>query len=246
MPARWACWPASKNASPPPASSFTSQRWAPRGYRADPATGSAASGPVLRVRVLGQRPAVRRHAVHRGRLRRRAYPGHGVAVGGSSGPRHPRSRPPGHGAACACVRDAMAAVFTMSTATITLRTAVVPRWTGMLGFAVAVAVVLLVSVGPSPWVKPPFPAWILLLSIDILRTGLRVSRHHQAPGRRDRVGHGPDASASRLPTAASSAPGRHLEPPSRQRRRGRRRQAHATRVCLSGFLRESITRPSPR
>ena len=147
-------------------------------------------------------------------------------------------------AICACVRDAMAAVFTMSTATITLQTAVVPRWIGMLGFAVAV--VLLVSVDLSPWVEPLFPAWILLLSIDILRTGLRVSRHHQAPGRRDRVGHGPDASASRLPTAASSAPGRHLEPPSRQRRRGRRRQAHATRVCLSGFLRESITRPSPR
>ena len=65
----------------------------------------------------------------------------------------------------------MAAVFTMSTATITLRTAVIPRWIGMLGFAVAV--VLLVSVGLSPWVELLFPAWILLLSADILRTGLR-------------------------------------------------------------------------
>jgi hypothetical protein len=67
----------------------------------------------------------------------------------------------------------MAAVFTMSTATITLRTAVIPRWIGMLGFAIAV--VLLVSVGLSPWVDLLFPAWILLLSADILRTGLRES-----------------------------------------------------------------------
>ena len=67
----------------------------------------------------------------------------------------------------------MAAVFTMSTATITLRTAIIPRWIGMLGFAVAV--VLLVSVGLSPWVELLFPAWILLLSADILRTGLRES-----------------------------------------------------------------------
>jgi hypothetical protein len=65
----------------------------------------------------------------------------------------------------------MAAVFTMSTATITLRTRVIPRWIGLAGFAVAV--LLLVSVGLTPWVELLFPAWILLLSIDILRTGLR-------------------------------------------------------------------------
>ncbi len=73
----------------------------------------------------------------------------------------------------------MAAVFTMSTATITLRTRVVPRWIGMLGFAVAV--VLLISVGLTPWVELLFPAWILLLSIDILRTGLRESRGTTGP-----------------------------------------------------------------
>jgi hypothetical protein len=67
----------------------------------------------------------------------------------------------------------MAAVFTLSTATITLRTRVVPRWIGMLG--IAVAVVLLVSVGLTVWVELLFPAWILLLSVDILRTGLRRS-----------------------------------------------------------------------
>jgi hypothetical protein len=65
----------------------------------------------------------------------------------------------------------MAAVFTMSAATITLRTQVVPRWIGILG--IAVAVVLLVSVGLTLWVELLFPAWILLLSLDILRTGFR-------------------------------------------------------------------------
>jgi len=68
----------------------------------------------------------------------------------------------------------MAAVFTMSTATITLRTQVIPRWIGILG--IAVAVVLLVTVTVTPWTELLFPAWILLLSVDILRTGLKRSR----------------------------------------------------------------------
>ncbi len=67
----------------------------------------------------------------------------------------------------------MAGVFTMSTATILLRTRVGPRWIGILG--IAVAAVLLVSVGLTPWVDLLVPAWILLVSIDILRTGLRRS-----------------------------------------------------------------------
>ena len=67
----------------------------------------------------------------------------------------------------------MAAVFTISTATITLRTQVVPRWIGMPGFAVAV--VLLISVGLTAWVQLLFPAWVLLLSLDVLRTRLRQS-----------------------------------------------------------------------
>ncbi len=65
----------------------------------------------------------------------------------------------------------MGAVFTMSAATITLRTGVVPRWIGILG--IAVAVVLLVSIGLSLWVELLFPAWILLLSLHILRAGFR-------------------------------------------------------------------------
>jgi hypothetical protein len=67
----------------------------------------------------------------------------------------------------------MAGVFTMSTATIILRTGVGPRWIALLG--IAAAVVLLVSVGLTSWIELLFPAWVLLLSVDILRTGLRRS-----------------------------------------------------------------------
>jgi hypothetical protein len=59
----------------------------------------------------------------------------------------------------------------MSAATITLRTKVIPRWIGFTG--IAVAIVLLISIGLTPWVALLFPAWILVLSVDILRTGLR-------------------------------------------------------------------------
>jgi hypothetical protein len=65
----------------------------------------------------------------------------------------------------------MAGVFTLNTATITLRTGVVARWIGVVGLVAAV--VLLVTLGLSPWVELVFPAWILLVSVDILWAGLR-------------------------------------------------------------------------
>jgi hypothetical protein len=65
----------------------------------------------------------------------------------------------------------MAAVFIMSTATITLRTKVIAPWIGFAG--IAVAIVLLISIGLTFWVSLLFPAWVLVLSVDILRTGLR-------------------------------------------------------------------------
>ena len=61
----------------------------------------------------------------------------------------------------------MAAVFTISVATISLRTGVIPRWLAYTGYASAL--VLLVSFGISPWVQLLFPLWILLLSVHILR-----------------------------------------------------------------------------
>ena len=55
----------------------------------------------------------------------------------------------------------------------------------MLAFAVGV--VLLVSVGLTPWVELLFPAWVLLLSIDIMRTGLPSSRAGRRGDRRTRT-----------------------------------------------------------
>ena len=60
----------------------------------------------------------------------------------------------------------MAAVFTIATATIGLRTGFMPRWIGLSGYAIAV--VLLVAIGITPWVKLLFPLWILVLSLDTL------------------------------------------------------------------------------
>ena len=61
----------------------------------------------------------------------------------------------------------MAAVFTISVATISLRTQVIPRWLAFSGYASAV--VLLISLGFTPWVQLLFPLWVLVLSIEILR-----------------------------------------------------------------------------
>ncbi|TVZ00409.1 hypothetical protein EAS64_37915 [Trebonia kvetii] len=63
----------------------------------------------------------------------------------------------------------MAAVFTLTTVTIARRTRIVSRWVTLAGLACAV--VLLVGIGISPWAELVFPAWILALSLDILRAG---------------------------------------------------------------------------
>jgi len=60
----------------------------------------------------------------------------------------------------------MAAVFTISTATIGVRTGFIPRWLRFSGYAMAL--VLLVAVDVSRWVELLFPLWILLLSLDTL------------------------------------------------------------------------------
>ncbi len=68
----------------------------------------------------------------------------------------------------------MAAVFTITTVTIALRTRIMRRWLGYIGYAAAL--VLLVSVGLTAWMELLFPAWILALSVDILIAGPRVTR----------------------------------------------------------------------
>jgi hypothetical protein len=66
----------------------------------------------------------------------------------------------------------MAAVFMISTATITLRTAFMPRWLGWLGYAIAA--VLLLGAGLVPWVELLFPTWTLLVSVHLLVVKLPV------------------------------------------------------------------------
>ncbi len=68
----------------------------------------------------------------------------------------------------------MAAVFTITTVTIALRTRIIRPWLGYIGYAAAL--ILLVSVGLTAWMELLFPAWILALSIDILVAGPRVAR----------------------------------------------------------------------
>jgi hypothetical protein len=65
----------------------------------------------------------------------------------------------------------MAAVFTVTTVTIALRTRIMRGWLGYLGYAVAL--VLLFAIGLSAWVELLFPAWIFVLSVDILAAGRR-------------------------------------------------------------------------
>ncbi len=68
----------------------------------------------------------------------------------------------------------MAGVFMISTSTILLRTSVLSRWLTYLGYVFAL--VLLITLTLWEWIILLFPLWILLLSIDILLTGQRVSR----------------------------------------------------------------------
>jgi hypothetical protein len=51
----------------------------------------------------------------------------------------------------------MAAVFTISTATIGLRSGFIPRWLGFGGYVVAA--VLLLTIDVTPWVELLFPLW---------------------------------------------------------------------------------------
>jgi len=67
----------------------------------------------------------------------------------------------------------MAGVFTITTATISMRTGVLPRWLAFVGYGAAV--VLLVGIGVTPWAGLLFPAWILVLSLVILTATLRGS-----------------------------------------------------------------------
>ena len=65
----------------------------------------------------------------------------------------------------------MAAVFMISTSTLSVRTGFTPRWIAFLGFACAL--VLLLSGRHIDWILLVFPVWVLLISIYILIDNLR-------------------------------------------------------------------------
>src|SRR4051795_9095293 len=65
----------------------------------------------------------------------------------------------------------MAGVFMVSTATIALRTRVLPRWLAVLGMCIALVLVILG--GRIRWIDIAFPGWVLLVSGYILRAGIR-------------------------------------------------------------------------
>ena len=67
----------------------------------------------------------------------------------------------------------MAAVFTLATTTILLRTRLAPRWLVASGYLAAI--VLLLTVGFFPWVELVFPAWVLVLSLHVLISSMRRS-----------------------------------------------------------------------
>ena len=65
----------------------------------------------------------------------------------------------------------MAAVFMFSTCTISLRTRIAPRWIALLGYLVAL--VLLLGVETIDLIPLVFPLWIFVISVYILADNLR-------------------------------------------------------------------------
>jgi hypothetical protein len=71
----------------------------------------------------------------------------------------------------------MAGAFMTALGTIWVRTGVMPRWLALVTYLLAV--VLLVSIGFSPWVVLVFPAWVLTISLAILVLNYRRTQHQE-------------------------------------------------------------------
>ena len=80
----------------------------------------------------------------------------------------------------------MAGVFMISTGTLFLRTKVTPRWMALLGYALAL--LLLLTISRLSGIIVVFPLWILLISIYIL-----IENYRRGPGT---AVSGPDAATS--------------------------------------------------
>jgi hypothetical protein len=87
----------------------------------------------------------------------------------------------------------MAGVFMISTGTLFLRTKVTPRWMALLGYVLAL--LLLVSISHVSWAILVFPLWILLISVYIL-----IENYRRGP----LAARGSGAAASGPDTATSS------------------------------------------
>jgi hypothetical protein len=77
----------------------------------------------------------------------------------------------------------MAAVFMISTATLGIRTRILPRWIALPGYALAL--LLLVSSHFVDWLGFAFPLWVFVLSAYILAENLRAPN---AGTKADRIG----------------------------------------------------------
>lgn len=74
----------------------------------------------------------------------------------------------------------MAALFTIATSLILLRTRLAPRWLVVTGYATGV--LLLVAVDFFAWVELLFPAWVLALSTYVLISGSRRGPNPETGG----------------------------------------------------------------
>lgn len=72
----------------------------------------------------------------------------------------------------------MAAVFMISTATMWLRTRVMPRWLTFFSYLLALALLVLINV--SEWIYVVFPTWMLIVSVTMLLWHLQNSPEEQA------------------------------------------------------------------
>jgi hypothetical protein len=68
----------------------------------------------------------------------------------------------------------VAAVFMIVTSTIARRTSVFPRWLVVAGYAIAL--VMLLSLSLLQWVLLLFPVWVFVLSLFILNSEIRAAR----------------------------------------------------------------------
>ena len=136
----------------------------------------------------------------------------------------------------------MAAVFMVSTATVALYTRFAPRWIALIGYSLAV--ILLLGSYFIPWGDMMFPGWVLLLSIPDSNCEFQVTNRSGSSWlnstSRLRLGFAASARRGLLPRAASCrrrCGNRSGGPPARRNARPSRWRAYAaSSMVRSGLL----------